>query len=167
MKQPIFFILIGLGLALYSCGEGASRTEKSTEIAIVDFKGIKPLLNQQNDTTYVINFWATWCAPCVKEIPHFEQLGQEFSGKKIKIILVNLDFPNHYKSRLLPFLKEKNIKSMVVMLDDPNANFWINEVSTKWSGSIPATLIYNRNSREFYEKEFSYNELKEAVLNFL
>ena len=115
----------------------------------------------------VIDFWATWCAPCVKEIPYFERIASEFSDKKIEVILINLDFPNHYESRLLPFIEMNKVKSRVVMLDDPDANRWINEVEPSWSGSIPATLIYNKSKRKFYEKEFSYEELNEAISVFL
>lgn len=145
----------------------ANKEDSSKPIPIVDFKKVEPLLHKSNDTLYVINFWATWCAPCVKEIPYFERIASEFSDNKIEVILINLDFPNHYESRLLPFIEMNKVKSRVLMLDDPDANRWINEVDTSWSGSIPATLIYNKSKRRFYEKEFSYKELQEAVSTFL
>jgi thiol-disulfide isomerase/thioredoxin len=113
-----------------------------------------------------VNFWATWCAPCVKEIPYFEKIASEFENRKLKVILINLDFPNHYESRLLPFVQSNGIKSKIVMLDDPDANRWINQVDPRWSGSIPATLIYNKYERKFFEQEFTFQELKDAVTAF-
>lgn len=169
------FALLALATFTFSCGPYQKKkniendmTEniKAEIIPIVDFDGLKPLLHKDNDTLYVVNFWATWCAPCVKEIPYFEQIASEFVDRKLKVILINLDFPNHYESRLIPFVKENGIKSTIVMLDDPDANRWINEVNTNWSGSIPATLIYNKHERKFFEQEFTYQELKDTVTSF-
>jgi thiol-disulfide isomerase/thioredoxin len=155
-------IIIALAIAFSSCS-GPNKEAKQQPIPIVDFDGLEPLLNRKNDTLYVINFWATWCTPCVKELPHLEAINAEYANKKVKVILVNLDFPNHYEDRLLPFIVEKGIKSKVIMLDDPNANRWINLVSPNWSGSIPATLIYNKDERKFFEKSFELDELKQII----
>jgi len=132
-------------------------------IKIVDFKGLEPYLNKQNDTTYIVNFWATWCGPCVKELPYFEKITEKYKNKKVKVILVSLDFPKSYKKSLLPFLVRKGIKSEVILLNDPDSNTWINKVNKDWSGAIPATIIYNKNSKSFYEKSFTYEELEEAL----
>jgi thiol-disulfide isomerase/thioredoxin len=152
-------------LTLISCKPNERKDSDSTNssIPITNFDGVRPLLNQNNDTTYVINFWATWCAPCIKELPYLENLGKNYANAKVKVILINLDFPNHYQSRLLPFVDEKNLKSTIIMLDDPDANSWINEVDPSWTGSIPATLIYNAKNRIFLEKELTYGELESAL----
>jgi len=133
-------------------------------VPIVDYNGLKPYLNKQNDTTYVVNFWATWCRPCVLELPYFEQVNQYYKDKKVKVILVSLDFPKKYETQLLPFIKKNEIQSQVILLDDPNSNEWINKIDSTWSGAIPATLIYNKTSRNFYEQSFTYEEL-DSVLN--
>lgn len=167
-KLNIASVVFVLSL-LVACGGAKEKKQVDTTrpIPIVAFEGVRPLLEKSNDTTYVINFWATWCAPCVKELPHLEKIAEEFSSSKLKVILINLDFPNHYDTRLMPFVEEKQIKSQIVMLDDPDANRWINQVDPNWTGSIPATIIYNKNKRKFYEKEFTYDELKTEVLSFL
>jgi len=121
----------------------------------------KEILSDKN-TIYVVNFWATWCAPCVKELPHFEQLNSE--NKNIKVVLVSLDFKNQFESKLLPFLKKKSIKSEVVFLSDTNYNTWLPMVDKDWSGSIPATLIIKNGDKFFVEKMFSnYGELNDYV----
>ncbi|SHG94711.1 AhpC/TSA family protein [Flavobacterium fluvii] len=113
-------------------------------------------------TIYVVNFWATWCAPCVKELPHFEQLNSE--NKDIKVVLVSLDFKNQFESKLLPFVKKKLIKSEVVLLTDKDYNTWLPIVDKDWSGSIPATLIIKNGKKFFVEKIFSdYKELNDYV----
>lgn len=128
-----------------------------------DYDKLEYFLNQQNDTTYVVNFWATWCVPCVKELPHFEKLNQQYKGKKVKVLLVSLDMAKMVESKLLPFIKKKNLKSEIVLLKDPDSNNWIPKIDKSWSGAIPATLIYNRKKRKFYEKSFEYADLEEAV----
>jgi thiol-disulfide isomerase/thioredoxin len=121
----------------------------------------KEILSDKN-TIYVVNFWATWCGPCVKELPHFEQLNSE--NKNMKVVLVSLDFKNQFESKLLPFLKKKSIKSEVVFLADTDYNTWLPTVDKDWSGSIPATLIIKNGKKVFVEKMFSsYQELNEYV----
>jgi thiol-disulfide isomerase/thioredoxin len=163
MPKLWFYLLVILSVIMVGSCSTKPKAKAENAIPIVDFDGIEPLLNRKNDTLYVINFWATWCTPCVKELPYLEAINAEYANKKVKVILVNLDFPNHYEDRLLPFIVEKNIKSKVIMLDDPNANRWINLVSPNWSGSIPATLIYNKDERKFFEKSFELDELKQII----
>ena len=121
----------------------------------------KEVLSDKN-TVYVVNFWATWCGPCVKELPYFEQLNSE--NKNVKVVLVSLDFKNQFESKLIPFLKKKSIKSQVVFLSDSNYNAWLPLVDKDWSGSIPATLIIKNGKKVFVEKAFSgYQELNDYV----
>lgn len=131
---------------------------------VVDFNTLEPLLHKQNDTVYLFNFWATWCVPCVHELPYLEKMHEEYRDEKVKIYLISLDFSNRLEKSLYPFLEEKNIRSEVIVLDDPKANAWINKVNPEWSGAIPATLAYNREKRLFYEGNFSnYEELEDFI----
>jgi len=138
-------------------------TGDDISVAIYDFKAFEPLLHQRNDTTYVINFWATWCTPCVRELPNFEKINETYSDKKVKIVLVSMDFPNKIKSQLIPFIKKKELKSQIIVLDEPDTNSWINKIDENWSGAVPATLIYNKQQRSFYSKPFTYNELETEI----
>ncbi|MFK8100911.1 MAG: TlpA disulfide reductase family protein [Saprospiraceae bacterium] len=125
------------------------------------------ILKYDNDTTYLINFWATWCAPCVKELPYFEKAATAYAGKKFKMILVSLDFAEQLDKKVIPFVKDRKIQSEVVLLDDQQANKWIDRVSPEWSGAIPITLVYKGEKRAFYEKEFhSVKELEEIINPF-
>ena len=121
-------------------------------------------LSTNNDTTYVINFWATWCGPCVKELPYFEALHDEYKDEKFKLVLVSLDFEKDIDRRFLPFLNKRAIKSEVVLLLDPNESKWIDRVDESWSGAIPITVVYNKDQSKFYEKNFhSIDELKDII----
>jgi len=174
MKNIIILLLL---ILLQSCNTNRKDTVVSKnkaivenkeiyeiEIPIYDFSELEPLLNKKNDTTYVVNFWATWCKPCIKELPFFEQLGKQYASKNVKVILVSLDFPDKLETQVIPFVKARDLKSEVVLLDDPDANNWIPKVDKDWSGAIPATLIYNDKGRNFYEKSFTFEEL-ETELN--
>lgn len=132
-----------------------------------NFDGLQPYLNQKNDTLYVINFWATWCVPCIKELPHFEKLNQKYKSGKFKMILVSLDFPKMIESRVIPFIKNKNLQAEVVVLNDPDANSWIEKVAKEWSGAIPATVIYKNEKRKFYEQSFTEEELETEIKSFI
>lgn len=135
----------------------------SQVIPEIDREGITQLIQKDNDTTYVINFWATWCSPCVKEIGFFEELHRKYASEKLQVILVSLDFPNQKERRVVPFLHEKGISAPVRLVTDLDYNSWINLVDPSWSGAIPATLIYNSGERLFLEKELTQNELNEHV----
>lgn len=136
-------------------------------IRVYDYDGLEGLLNRKDDITYVVNFWATWCKPCVEELPYFEELNAKYAGENVEVVLVSLDFPSRAKELLIPFVEKKNIKSDVLLLDDPRQNTWIPKIDEQWSGAIPATLIFNKDKREFYEKSFNFNELENNLLSFI
>lgn len=173
MQYLILFTLF----ILFSCADKKENTateiaikeavvedEVSTTIPIYNFKALSNrYLKAEADTTYVINFWATWCKPCVKELPAFEQLEKENLDTKVKVVLVSLDFPDRLEKGVLPFIEKHNLKSEVVLLDDPDANSWIPAVSKEWSGAIPATLMVKNGRSTFYEQSFTYEELHNAL----
>ena len=127
------------------------------------FKDFEPLLKMDNDTTYVINFWATWCKPCVEELPDFEAINKVYSGQKFKMILVSLDFESQLDSRIKPFIEKNNLTAEVVMLTDSKTNVWIDQVNENWTGSIPVTIVYNDNFYYFREDSFTFDELNEII----
>ncbi|MEN8203254.1 MAG: TlpA disulfide reductase family protein [Bacteroidota bacterium] len=154
MKHSIAIIFLALLLSLEI---------SSQDIKLIDSDGIASLSGRLTDTTYVINFWATWCSPCIKEIEFFEELHLNRQDHKLKVVLVSLDFPKQMESRLLPFLDKKDITAPVMLMTDLDYNAWIERVDKNWSGAIPATLIYNKDRRVFLEQELTREELLENV----
>ena len=139
----------------------------SQEIRTVDKAGLNEILSRKTDTVYVVNFWATWCSPCVKELPYFEELHKSAAGRKLQVILVNLDFPNKLESRVYPFVKENTISAPILNMTDMDYNSWIPDVDEDWSGAIPATLMFTGEKRNFISGEISRNELFDAVEEYL
>jgi len=154
MKSMLIFLL-GCSSVLYG---------QTQEIPILDFEAFQTYLQKENDTIYVINFWATWCKPCVEELPFLEQLNRDEFANPISVVLVSLDFPEQMDTRLIPFLNEHSVQSRVVVLDDPDANAWIDQVDPQWSGALPATIIYQGSRRLFIDRQLeNYEELVAAV----
>ena len=149
-------------LATISCADSSNNT-----IEIVDFEGFYSKIDLSTNNTYVINFWATWCSPCVKELPYFEQINKEYAENNVKVILVSLDFPSQIESKLKPYIRKNKIKSNVILLDDSKMNKWVPRVSEKWDGGIPATLIVNSSNYNFYPNPFEKEELVTEILKVI
>jgi thiol-disulfide isomerase/thioredoxin len=150
---------IWLGIFLLTCNFTFSQ-----KISVIKITDLESRINNQSDTTYIINFWATWCAPCVKELPDFDSVARTTEGK-VKMLFVTMDFKEDINSKVLPFLKKKPLHSDVLLLDEVNGNYFIPKVSEQWTGAIPATLILNnkKKHREFYEKKLNYDFLKNEI----
>jgi len=154
LKHLIVLVLISCFLPLFSL----------SQVQIVKFDFLEDVMHSPNDTTYVINFWATWCNPCVKELPYFKKLRENYLDKKVSVILLSMDFRRDAHTRVEALVAKNNIKNRVLILDEPDYNSWIGKVDSSWSGAIPATLICKGKVKEFYEKEFtSYLELDNIV----
>lgn len=164
------FILNGFlfGIVLFLISPFAFVTQARCQPSIEyyqTFDEFKGLLSPPDKGLKVINFWATWCKPCVEELPYFEALHEKYDTiGSVQVILVSLDFPTHIEKRLLPFIEKNRLQSRLVALLDVKANNWIDQISTDWSGAIPATLILSKNERLFFEK--SYHSMEDIELDF-
>jgi thiol-disulfide isomerase/thioredoxin len=118
-----------------------------------------------SDTTYIVNFWATWCKPCVAELPEFERFNQAYGKDPVKVILVSLDFKEDLHKRLIPFLQKNTYSSEVILLDETNGNDFIDQICPQWSGAIPATIITSKNKQKFvfFEKQVTFDLLEEEL----
>jgi thiol-disulfide isomerase/thioredoxin len=137
---------------------------------VIKYEDYQKLINKNDQVLYVVNFWATWCSPCVKELPEFMEVNRQFSiNKNFKMILVSLDNVRELESGLYPFMKEKQIRPDVYLLDDiKRMNYWIPLIEKEWTGSIPATLIYKNGKKLFFdEKQLDQATLTQIINKFL
>ncbi|WP_221409654.1 TlpA family protein disulfide reductase [Pseudochryseolinea flava] len=140
----------------------------SAQTTIVKFDHLEKLLaDRTRDKIQIVNFWATWCAPCVKELPIFEQYQQANAGNA-HVILISLDYADKV-DKVNAFVKKKNLKCEVLLLDETDGNSWIDKVEPSWGGAIPATIIINPKTgrRKFVEKELKEGDLELLVNELL
>ncbi|HMP98890.1 MAG TPA: TlpA disulfide reductase family protein [Cyclobacteriaceae bacterium] len=133
------------------------------KIEVVKFGRLQQIIESKEEKIQVINFWATWCAPCVKELPYFETLNAR-GDKDIKVSLISLDFADKL-DRVNSFVERKQMKADVLLLDEIDYNSWIDRVEKSWSGAIPATLIINTSTgkRKFIEGELEEGDLEKLI----
>jgi thiol-disulfide isomerase/thioredoxin len=158
-------IILIFSLFYFSHFEGHSQSK----VDVIKFEDLQKIMNLPNDTTLVIHFWATWCKPCVEELPIFEKISQDYLQKKVKVLFISMDFPKDAPIKVPSFLKSNNINSNILLLDEPDYNSWIDVIDKDWSGTIPATLILNTNmrKRKFFEgpvKSMSFLEDLKTML---
>lgn len=151
------FFLICLSLLTYSV---------HAQVKLLTLNEMDERFANGKDTTYVVNFWATWCVPCVAELPNFEKLRLANLNKPVKILLVSLDFKSKLQTTVIPFVQKNQINAEVFLLNAQDRQTDIQRIDKKWSGAIPATWFVNKKMRRFYEKEFTETELKNTLLNF-
>ncbi|GAB3823644.1 TlpA disulfide reductase family protein [Pontibacter rugosus] len=158
--RKLNLLLAALGLALLT-----TVTASAQKVEVIKYKELQQLRQQPNDTLYVVNFWATWCKPCIKELPYFEAANQKYKGQPVKVVLVSMDAVEDLDSRVKTFVQRRGLKSRVMLLDEVDGNSWIDKIEPKWSGAIPATMVYNnkQGTYEFREAEMTQEELNALI----
>lgn len=146
-----------------------AQTDMPVKIGVsvrtVGIEYIETLLKNATDSVLVLNFWATWCKPCVEELPHFERFRTEYAGRKVRVVLVSLDFKKDASTKLEPFVKRQGLRSEVVHLSAGNPNDWISRINESWSGAIPATVVVapKATKRLFHEGAVKYADIENFV----
>jgi thiol-disulfide isomerase/thioredoxin len=144
----------------------AAAPVSAQKAEVVKFDRLQELLDTKSDKILVINFWATWCAPCVHELPYFQRL-EDRKDPSVQITLVNLDYADKLE-KVNAFLEKKKITSKVLLLDEIDYNAWIDRVDPSWGGAIPATLFIDTSTgrRKFVDKELTESELDLNIKSF-
>lgn len=155
MNKSILVILLGVFLSASASGQTINQ---------IKLKDLQKLLTAKSDRIQVINFWATWCAPCVKEIPLFEKL--RTNNSNVDITLVSMDFDlDPDPAKVERFVTRKALKNKVVILAETDPNSWIDKIDKTWSGALPATLIINTQTgkRKLIQKELHEGDLEKLI----
>lgn len=137
-----------------------SAPEVPKAVQIIKLDALDEVTAKGDSPIKIINFWASWCGPCVKEMPYLEALNK--SGKA-EVIFVCLDFIKDLP-KVNSLIEKKGIDSKVYLLDETDYDKLIPTVDPSWSGAIPATILVDaRGKRHFYEKSFSEQELNDLI----
>ncbi len=153
-----YFLPISIALIL-SLNISAQSTWK--------YSDFKEKFVKQNDTVYVINFWATWCGPCVKELPEFEKSIKSQKGQPVQYYFLSLDFGDNAWKKANDYLDQRSFSFDSYLTSDQNANEWIPMVDKNWSGAIPATVIYKNNKKTFHEGKITATQLNKYIAKML
>jgi thiol-disulfide isomerase/thioredoxin len=141
-------------------------TLKRENVEVIKFHALQEIFNVKEDKIKIINFWATWCKPCIMELPQFEHVNR--TNTEVKVILVSLDDVETLESKVIPFVESKGMLTEVKLLDETDYNAIIEKIHPEWSGAIPATLVIDRQGeKHLFEKEFKEGELYEMIGNFI
>ncbi|RYY69110.1 MAG: TlpA family protein disulfide reductase [Chitinophagaceae bacterium] len=157
MKKILLLTFLALGLITYSSAQSNIPTWKITDV--------EKYMQSGKDEVLVINFWATFCKPCVAEIPSFIEVTNRYKSQNVKLLLVSLDLPSFYPKKIEAFAKKNNFNTNIVWLEETNADYFCPKIDQKWSGSIPATLIINPKTgyRKFFEEEIEKDVFEAAI----
>ena len=137
---------------------------QAQDVKLITVNQLQSRFKRGMDTIYVVNFWATWCKPCVNELPEFEKFKIANKGKPIKVILVSTDFKSKLESGVKPFVKAHHLTGEIYLLNEAPSSY-TEKISPDWSGALPGTLIVNSKTgqKKFHDSAYSYAELSAAV----
>jgi thiol-disulfide isomerase/thioredoxin len=133
--------------------------QSDLKFKIIQQSDLNKIIQKNKKDIKIINFWATWCVPCVKELPIFEKINDE----NIQVHLISLDFKTNYETKVSNMIEKKNLKSAVYWLNESDLNSIYPTIDKNWKGSIPATLIVFPNGKT----KFHQGSLDEESLNKL
>jgi thiol-disulfide isomerase/thioredoxin len=142
-----------------------SYAVSAQEAKLIKLEDLEAILNSKSDKIRVINFWATWCGPCVAEMPLFEKLTAE-GRPDVEVYLVSMDLDlDANPDKVYKFVKRKKIQSRVLIIDAPDPGSWIDKVEKQWSGALPATIVLNSatGERKFVGKELHEGDLERLI----
>ena len=146
----------------------ASQLLQAQEIRKMKITELEKLM-AESKTPLIINFWATFCKPCIEEIPYFEAEVKQHAKDSIRLLLVSLDLEDYYPKKIQSFAARLKFKSPIVWLDEYNADYFCPKVDPKWSGAIPASLFINNKTgyRKFMEQQLTHEQLKKEIMAIL
>jgi len=141
---------------------------KGQEIKSVKITEVEKII-AESKTPLIINFWATWCKPCLEEIPYFLEETKKYKKDSLQLLLVSMDFQDAFPDEISRVAKKRKINVPVVWLDETNADYFCPKMDAKWSGAIPATLFINNKTgyRKFVEEQISPEKLKQEIMAIL
>jgi thiol-disulfide isomerase/thioredoxin len=118
----------------------------SASLTPVDEAAVQKLVNANKGKVLIVNFWATWCAPCREEMPQLLALERRYAPKGVKLVLISADEPGDETS-VREFLAAQKAPAPWYLKKSANDDQFINSIDPKWSGALPAMFVYDRAGR--------------------
>ena len=111
-------------------------------------KDLESLRDLKKGNVVLVNFWATWCKPCIAEFPELVKIYNEYSDKGVEIIFISVDAPEDVNTKVVPFLNDKDVDFVTYYNNFTKPEDLINFFDIKWEGAIPTTYIYNKDWKQ-------------------
>ena len=162
--------LYALIASVFLLSSATHRIKTPPVRASVNYDQLKEIIEKNDDKLYVVNFWATWCRPCIEELPHFLEVSNAYENQApFQMILVSLDKAELLETDVAQMITKLNIDNDVYLLDDnKRMNYWIPAIDSTWSGAIPATVFYKNGQKlHFTEGQLTKEELNTIIKKHL
>ena len=155
MKKILPILLI----TLFGCSQSELQL-KTADASDVQ----KQIASHEGNEAVLINFWATWCAPCIEEFPMIVDLSNEYKDKGLKVYFFSADWSDR-KDAVIKFLKDHGVKGVSFMKSDGNDNQFIRDIHEKWTGALPFTIVYDKNGNvtDYWEMKKSREHFEKAI----
>jgi thiol-disulfide isomerase/thioredoxin len=166
MKKKIYSYLFLIFFNIIYKAQSTSSNEVINDIKIITFSDLKNIIENENDKFLVVNFWATWCMPCIVEIPSFMKINEKYQNNaKYKMILINLNSVKNIEF-VKKFVRKYSISTEVYLLDDlENMKEWIPAIEPSWEGSIPATVFYKKGIKILFKEQVLNEKELDTIIN--
>jgi thiol-disulfide isomerase/thioredoxin len=124
---------------------------------------------EKSDHPLIVNFWATYCTPCIQEIPYFQTETKKYTSEGVELILVSLDLPDFYPAKISSFVKKEKFTAPVMWLNESNADYFCPKIDKNWTGGIPSTLFVNNKTHyhKFFERQLTEPQVEENIKTLL
>ena len=155
MKKIILLFLVCCSIQFTSNAQAIRKLKIEEVLHMID-TSTQPL---------VVNFWATWCAPCIHEIPWFEKTIAQYADKKVKLVLVSIDYPDEFPAGITAFAKKNGYRSQIIWLNETDAEVFCPKVDKSWDGTIPVTMMVNnkKHFKQFYKQQLPESRLVQEL----
>jgi peroxiredoxin len=141
--------------------------ELPVNLETIDVQGIKDLVrNSNSDKLRLINFWATWCGPCITEFPDLVIIDRMYRGRPFEFITVSTDKQNR-KEDVLKFLQKQEASNKNYIFNKDDVYELIEAVNPDWQGALPFTMLIEPGGNIVYKKQDVIDplQMKKLIVN--
>ena len=120
---------------------------------------------KESKTPLIVNFWATFCVPCLQEIPYFQEIANQYKSNDVSLVFVSLDMKEAYPVKVNNMARKLNLTYPVVWLNETNADYFCPRIDTTWTGGMPSSLFVNNATgyHKFFEEPLSKEKLEKEI----
>jgi thiol-disulfide isomerase/thioredoxin len=160
--------LLTVGAAILALGSGAKVSAESEVARHVDASEVLELVAGQKGKIVLLNFWATWCPPCVREFPELVEVEKAYRARGVAVISISADSPHKVEKELLPFLEKHRPEFEVYVKKDGDIMAFTRVIDPDWKGTLPSTFFYDRRGKPYVKRYSEMTRLEmEKILNAL